>query len=177
VSLINCLIRALNSIYIQAYHLPITEYSHFVGYSVAVYTCLTTFLAKDGGWKDDGGKLRGWGNWLKNCEKGRNNFSADMCKGMEDFLPTLKTHFTKHKGGGKSLEGLDKTSLIPVFWTNHDGNGGNLPEDLDGGSKATRWWVGGKRAEWWKFSTCGFDGWPREVRFAGPRWTVEQRRI
>jgi hypothetical protein len=71
------------------------------------------------------------------------------------------------------LEDLDKISQIPVFWTNHDvtfGNerGGGLPDELDGGSEATRWWVGRRKTEWWKFSTCGFDGRPREVRFLGP---------
>jgi hypothetical protein len=98
---------------------------------VATYQCLVAVLEGD---------------------KGRNGFSAAMYKGMmDDFLPVLKTHFGKEEGNGEGLEGLDKTSQIPVFWTNDDvtyGDGGvRLSRSLDKGSKGTRWWVGRKKAE------------------------------
>jgi hypothetical protein len=169
----NCLIRALNSIYVQAPHIPITEYSNFVNYSLATYKCLLVVL--DGKLERDGGKLSEWGNWLKSCKKGRNNFSKDICLGMmNDFLPTLKTYMTstptqsRKDGSGNELQDLDRTTQIPLFWTNHDGafgKGDGLPEGLDGGSRAMRWWIGRKKAEWWKFSTSGFGGRAREVRF------------
>lgn len=27
-----------------------------------------------------------------------------------------------------------------------------------------RWWVGRRKAEWWKFSACGFHGLPKELK-------------
>jgi hypothetical protein len=155
---------------VQAPHIPITEYSHFVNYSLATYYCLLVLL--EGKLERDGGKLSEWGNWLKSCEKGRNNFSKDICLGMmNDFLPTLKTYIiststqSRKDGSGKQWQSLDRTTQVPLFWTNHDVAFGGLPEGLDGGSKATRWWIGRKKAEGWKLSTYGFGGRACEVRF------------
>lgn len=169
-TLFNCLIRALNSIYIQAPHIPIAEYTNFVAYSLATYQCLFALL----GATFDGHEMAiEWGNYLQSCASHRNNFSPGICQGMmEGFMPSLRTHIGAPRATSNVSKGyvsLDKTTQLPALWTNHDATSESVPQMLPEGlgpeGKTMRWWVGRKKAEWWKFSSCGFDGLPRELRF------------
>lgn len=104
----NIFIRALNSIYLQAPHIPHSEYSDFTTYSLAICRCfvahdtpgkstLFTELARKSGerqfvsgHKEFDKPLRIRGNWLESCNSGKNNFSPVMCCNfMDDFLPGL----------------------------------------------------------------------------------------
>jgi hypothetical protein len=107
----NCLIRALNSVYLQAPHLPLREYSNFSAYSLAVYNGLKAYdpsneytffsdLARETGETSFmkghlafGPGLLAWGNWLESIAARRNNFNPEMCRAlMDDFLPALHLH-------------------------------------------------------------------------------------
>ncbi|KAF1829500.1 hypothetical protein BDW02DRAFT_573917 [Decorospora gaudefroyi] len=166
----NCLIRALNSVYIQAPHVPITEYMNFVGYCFAVYECVVATQPHS---IAEGGpnKLSEWGNWLSSCATKRNNFSPGMCRGMmDDFFFTLHSAFQNNQDNTerkKGSEGLDRVNQVPVIWVNYDKKDGALPDVLKGGGKVRKWWIERKRAGWWKFGTCD-GGVGREVRFGAP---------
>lgn len=163
----NCLIRALNSIYIQAPHVPMVEYANLVSYCLATYQCLLAQLGTGFTKEGEDAKLAAWGNWLESCAAKRNNFSTEMCKSMmDDFMPTLHEHLSTHNNEENGKMGLDSSTQIPIFWTNHDVTTEHeLPRGLAPDSKAIRWWIGRKKTEWWKFSTCGFNGLPRELKF------------
>jgi len=163
----NCLIRALNSIYIQAPHVPLIEYANLVSYCLATYQCLIAQLGT--AFREEGGdaRLAEWGNWLESCASKRNNFSTEMCKSMmDDFMPALHTQLSIPRDDESAKLGLNSSTQVPVFWTNHDVTSElQLPRGLAPDSKAIRWWTGRKKADWWKFSTCGFNGLPRELKF------------
>jgi hypothetical protein len=111
----NCIIRALNSIYLQAPHVPASEHANFIAYSLATYQGLMahhdgeehTFfpelehLTGETGLMDENvdghrefdTKLGEWGHWLEACKAGTKTFSATTCLSMMDvFLPALHTH-------------------------------------------------------------------------------------
>ncbi|KAF2864909.1 hypothetical protein BDV95DRAFT_508236 [Massariosphaeria phaeospora] len=183
----NCIIRALNSIYLQAPHVPISEYRNFVAYCLAAYAGLsaqhsTTHnfffpelerLTGEQGLMNGGNdaQLRAfergfaaWGNWLKSVDARRNNFSQDMCRSMmEDFMAPLNAQLHEQVRGG-----LSKTAQLPVFSVNHDATyeGGlhSCPVPM---SWTQRIVFGRRNSEWWKFGTCGFDGRPRASKFMG----------
>ncbi|EFQ94537.1 hypothetical protein CFE70_004344 [Pyrenophora teres f. teres 0-1] len=169
----NCLIRALNSIYIQAPHVPMIEHANLVSYCLATYQCLLAQLGtmfqkeKEEEEKEEDAKVAEWGNWLESCAAKRNNFSTEMCKSMmDDFMPALHKKLSTAHNEETGNMGLDSNTQVPIFWTNHDVTSENqLPRGLAPNSKATRWWIGRKKANWWKFSTCGFNGLPRELKF------------
>jgi hypothetical protein len=90
---------------------------------------------------------------------------------MDSFLPApYILRSTPHIGGatGKGYVSLDKTTQLPASWINHDDISENGLQDLPYGlgpeSKTMTWWMGRKKAEWWKFSAYGFDGLPRELK-------------
>ncbi|KAF2641954.1 hypothetical protein P280DRAFT_489333 [Massarina eburnea CBS 473.64] len=113
----NTLIRALNSIYIQAPHVPVPQYANFVKYSLAAHAALTAHTRfeqalfspepehapAEPGLVDatDGEQRRGfvvgvaaWGNWLRSIGERKNNFSGDMCVAlMDDFVASVARHF------------------------------------------------------------------------------------
>jgi len=175
----NCLIRALNSIYIQAPHVPLIEYANLVSYCLATYQCLIAQLGtaprqeeeeeekEEEEEEGNDAKLAEWGRWLESCAAKRNNFSTEMCKSMmDDFMPALHTQLSIPRNDKSAKMSLDSCTQVPVFWTNHDITSElPLPRGLAPDSKAIRWWTGRKKADWWKFSTCGFNGLPRELKF------------
>jgi hypothetical protein len=70
------------------------------------------------------------------------------------------------------MGGLSKTEVLPVLWLNHDVTfEGGIHRGFPPVPAAVRWVLrevcGRWNAEWWKFSTCGFDGRPRELAFLG----------
>jgi hypothetical protein len=74
--------------------------------------------------------------------------------------------------GDMVMGSLSKTQTLPVFFLNHDVTyEGGLHADFPPLPAPVRWvlregfprW----KAEWWKFSTCGYDGRPRELAFLG----------
>ncbi|EDU43516.1 hypothetical protein PtrSN002B_003165 [Pyrenophora tritici-repentis] len=167
IAVCNCLIRALNSIYIQAPHVPMIEYANLVSYCLATYQCLLAQLGTTFQKEEEDARLAEWGNWLESCAARRNNFSTEMCKSMmDDFMPVLHKKLSTPRNEETGKMGLDSNTQVPIFWTNHDVTSENqLPRGLAPDTKAIRWWIGRKKADWWKFSTCGFNGLPRELKF------------
>ncbi|KAH7066936.1 hemerythrin HHE cation binding domain-containing protein [Paraphoma chrysanthemicola] len=111
----NCIIRALNSIYLQAPHVPASQHANFVAYSLAVYQGLMahhdgeehTFfpeleeLTGETGLMDENveghrafdTKLGQWGIWLETCKASKQSFDAAKCVSMMDsFIPSLHAH-------------------------------------------------------------------------------------
>lgn len=111
----NCIIRALNSIYLQSPHLPTSEYFNFTHYCLATYQCLcahhdgeeSTFFpeieritgeaglmdANVQGHRDFDTHFNEWGTWLQSVEKGEREFEAKTCNAMMDkFMPPLAAH-------------------------------------------------------------------------------------
>ncbi|KAF1954692.1 hypothetical protein CC80DRAFT_416794 [Byssothecium circinans] len=186
----NALIRALNSIYIRAPHVPITDYPNFMKYCLAAHEALTTYLQAEAEVfipeleRQTGvpGLLRAnaehhrafsvgiaaWGNWLSSIATRKNNFSPDMCRTlMDDFLPALATHFNDGVAGVL----LSRTKTLPVLWANHDGEfeggGSRLFPQLSG---VTGWGLrnmGRVNKEVWVYGTVGLNGRARVLRYAG----------
>jgi hypothetical protein len=197
----NALIRAINSIYIQAPHVPISEHNNFVAYCLATYKGMlaleTVWLKNIEQRTGDTGLARtydasvtAWGNWIESTSQRKNNFSPDMCISMmDDFVPALQAFWNV-----KSMEiigvpsrypqlnisdmwaeekrsllgGLSKTKVLPVFLLNHDeSSSGEFPEINGVRMWAAREVCARQNGEWWKFSTVGFGGEIREVRYVG----------
>jgi hypothetical protein len=211
----NCIIRALNSIYMQAPHIPAAEHTNFVKYCMATYQGLTShhhgeekhFFPEIERLTGDKGLMEAnveqhkvfetsfvaWGDWLQLVDSHKTDFRPDMCLSlMDDFIPSLSTHLSdeiatltslsRYSGmldlralmkaeAEKTMGGMSKTGVLPVFFLNHDCNfeGGwhNFPEM----PAAVRWVLrslcGRWHGEWWKFSTVTFDGRPRALMFTG----------
>jgi hypothetical protein len=206
----NSLIRALNSIYIQCPHVPMSEYPNFTAYTLATYhglqaydnsnehTFFSELARRTGetrfmqGHRAFDASLCTWGNWLESIANRRNNFNPDMCRAMmDDFLPALHAHMHvvpecllyvsqferrdldvsrlagEHRE--KVFGGMSRTREMPVFVMNHDEGFGGGGQGFLGKSKLEMWVLrevcARKFGEWWKFSTVGFDGKSREVRF------------
>ena len=209
----NCIIRAINSIYIQAPHMPVTEYRHFVKYCLATHEGLTAhhdgeeeiFFPEIERMTGEHGLMApsisqhhafakgftAWANWLKSIEARKNNFSPDMCRSlMDDFIPPLAAHLHDEiafvlslarfgskldlralgkKEGDLVMARLSKTKVLPVFMLNHDA-------EFEGGWHAfppvpriVRWVLrsvfGRWEAKWWVFSTVGYDGRARALKY------------
>lgn len=212
----NCLIRALNSIYIQAPHIPITEFPNFISYCLATYQGLckhhdseetilfpaiekltgTTGLTTENvqGHRDFKEKLGSWGKWLESCHNKKNNFSAQICTSMmDDFMPLLAAHYAAEiptllalkrfddkkidllalakEEGEKVMGGMSKTRLLPVFLLNHDCTFENGAHAFPSVPAPVRWVLrsvcGRVQSAWWQFSTVGYDGNPRELKYLG----------
>jgi hypothetical protein len=107
----NCLIRALNSIYVQAPHIPLSEYNNFTTYALATYRGLVAHDPSSGNslfsalerltgndrytqhHAEFDTPLTAWGNWLQSIASKKNNFSPDICRSMmDDFMPALHEH-------------------------------------------------------------------------------------
>lgn len=211
----NCLTRALNSIYIQAPHIPSSENKNFINYCLATYQGLKahhngeeTFLfpglekmagttglmeANVQGHRDFEAGMSEWGVWLTSCKADPFSFSPSLCKIMLDaFVPALSAHLAAEiptllslapygdkidllglmkKDGEKVMGGMSKTTQLPIFLTNHDVTWENGIHDFPPLPPPVRWVLrevaARKKASWWKFSTCGFDGRPRELKWKG----------
>ena len=151
----NCIVRALNSIYIQAPHVPMSEYNNFIAYCLSAYDCLSAYLKTN-----LDAKSKEWGNWLRSIASKRNNFNPEICRGMmDDFMPSLSTALGSSRANVATfLSGLDKATQLPVLLFNHD-------PSVEGGVHAfpkAGWWTvhvhARKKKEWWKFGTVGGDG-------------------
>jgi hypothetical protein len=181
----NALIRAINSIYIQAPQIPLAEYNNFVAYCLATYQGLLALdniltKSKGAGCHDD--SVKAWGHWIQSISAHKNNFSPEMCVGlMDDFMPSLQTQFETQSADQAAREsskmrsaerdrvlgGMSKTTLLPVLLMNHDeafgGGRSRFPGTKGVGMMVAR--AGArKNAEWWKFSTVGGGG-KREIRY------------
>ncbi|EAT90251.1 hypothetical protein SNOG_02039 [Parastagonospora nodorum SN15] len=156
------IIRALNSIYIQAPSIPLSSSFHFTTYCLTIYRCLTAYdspeLARITGetqvTPELDAPLRAWGAWLESCAARRNNFSGVICRDfMDEFIPGLQWHFTalsgRMSGSGnvdammkahmeKVFGGMSKTEELPAMLCNHDGTMGEFSEGLSGWE---RWMV------------------------------------
>jgi hypothetical protein len=117
----NCIIRALNSIYLQAPFVPTREHQNFLAYAHATYLGLT--MHHDGeeemffpelekrtgekgimesnvqGHRDFDKQFDAWGKWLERCmasakdKKEVEQFDASKCRAMmEAFMPPLSEH-------------------------------------------------------------------------------------
>jgi hypothetical protein len=146
----NALIRALNSIYIQSPHIPLSEYTHFSSYALATYLSIvardsSSLFSEIACQMTDNTPLRAfdtpltaWGNWLKSISSQKVNFSAEICRGMmDDLMSTLHQYFQSVVQGimqvserdvDKVMEeyrngvfgNMSKTEVFPVFVLNHD---------------------------------------------------------
>lgn len=74
--------------------------------------------------------------------------------------------------GDKAMGGMSKTTQLPLFLLNHDTTFESgihsfppvpAPMLFMLRSVFGRW-----QRQWWQFSTCGYDGLPRELKFLGP---------
>ncbi|KAF2247120.1 hemerythrin HHE cation binding domain-containing protein, partial [Trematosphaeria pertusa] len=205
----NCVVRAFNSIYLQAPHIPVSEYANFVHYCIAAYDGLKAhhegeeahFFPEIERITGEKGLMEvnveqhhafekgfnAWGKWLKDIEARKNNFSPDMCRSlMDDFVAPLSTHLNDEIAtllslarfgdkldlramckaeADKVMGGLGKTTQLPVFFLNHDtefeGGVHNFPPIPPPVRWVLREVCGRWNREWWKFSSCGFDGRPR----------------
>ncbi|KAF2828161.1 hypothetical protein CC86DRAFT_454820 [Ophiobolus disseminans] len=168
----NCIIRAIDSIYNQAPHVPMKEHNNFTAYCLAAYQGLDAYLKTREVWADAvaQAKLKEWGNWLRSIASKRNNFNPEMCRGMmNDFMPSLSSYFSRLTTASFStafLDTLDKATQLPVFLWNHD-------TSFEGGVRAFPkggWWTrkvaARKNKGWWKFGTVESNGEAREVRFS-----------
>lgn len=133
-----------------------------------------------------------WGAYLHSIDEGKTTFTPSACMPLlMDFFKDLQTHFIKHvhnltrldaftalqtkvaynledtanAQNRKTFRALGWRGLKPVFLSNHDMTGEmELPDGLKPGivAKLCR---GTKTLNSWQFSTCGFDGQPRELKF------------
>jgi hypothetical protein len=107
----NCLVRALNSICLQAPHVPLNMHGNFFAYCLATYhgliahdrpkeytffgeltrqTGVTLFMC---GLLDFDKPLAAWGTWLQSIANERYIFSANGCRSlMSRFMPALHDH-------------------------------------------------------------------------------------
>lgn len=78
-----------------------------------------------------------------------------------DITATMKEHREK------VFRRMRKTKELPVSMVNHDPAMGEFPKGM---GMVERWVLRNvcakKNREWWKFSTMGFDGVKRELRYA-----------
>ncbi|KAH6644840.1 hypothetical protein C7974DRAFT_299676 [Boeremia exigua] len=111
----NCVIRALNCIYIQSPHVPASEHTNFLSFSLATHTGLTlhhdgeesiffpelqkltgeTTLMQDNiaGHRAFEAPFAAWGAWLNTCLAGTTRFSAARNTALMDaFIPPLTAH-------------------------------------------------------------------------------------
>lgn len=110
----NCIIRSLNSIYIQSAHVPGTEVTNFVNYSLATYRGLVahhdgeeahffpdleratgeTGLMEENvdGHRAFDDKFGAWGTWLETCLAGTQWSHARNVALMDAFIPPLQEH-------------------------------------------------------------------------------------
>jgi|SRR6186713_2615099 len=111
----NCIIRAMNSIYIQAPLIPSSEYKSFISYSLSVFQGLGAhhggeeeiFFPELEKWTGEKGimdtniaqheafhtSLLAWGKWLENVAKTPANFDGHECTTlMDQFIAPLSTH-------------------------------------------------------------------------------------
>ncbi|KAF2034083.1 hypothetical protein EK21DRAFT_43314, partial [Setomelanomma holmii] len=143
----DCIIRALNSIYLQAPHIPASEYPNFIAYSLAAYRGLCAHhageeemfspelerLTGEQGLMDenvDGHRrfhnaLGEWDAWLEAYQKNEQRFDAERCiRMMDSFMPArfpdLDLRKMMKEEGEKVLGSMSKTDLLPVFLLNHD---------------------------------------------------------
>lgn len=214
----NCIIRALNSIYIQAPHVPASQYPNFISYSLSVYQGLTmhhdgeeeTFFplieeltgekglmdANVQGHRDFDTNFNAWGKWLEECSSPttKTTFSPTTCIAMMDaFISPLSDHLAAEiptllalsrfedkkldllaimdEEGKKVMGGMSKTTQLPMFLLNHDttfeGGIHNFPPVPAPVKFVLREVCGRWQSAWWQFSTVGFDGFPREVKYRG----------
>jgi hypothetical protein len=146
----NALIHALNSIHIQAPHIPLLEYTHFSSYALAtdlglaahdsssLFNEIARQMTDNTPLRTFDTPLTAWGNWLKSISSRKNNFSAEICRGMmDDFMSTLHQYFQSIVQGiiqvserhvdkvmkeyNKGVFGnMCRTEVLPVFVLNHD---------------------------------------------------------
>lgn len=211
----NCVLRALNSIYLQAPNVPASEHAHFVKYCNATFIGLAAHhdgeeafffpeierITGEKGIMDvnveqhksfhDG--FEEWGKWIQSIDAKKDTFDGAKCISLMDtFLPPLAEHLRAEiptlaalskygdvlklqpllaEEGEKTLGGLHKTQITPVFFLNHD-------TTFEGGWHSfpplpapVRWVLrslcGRRHKEWWQFSTVGFNGLPRELKYLG----------
>ncbi|KAF2259918.1 hypothetical protein CC78DRAFT_536757 [Lojkania enalia] len=210
----NCIIRALNSIYLQAPHIQPSDHKSFIAYCLAAHDGLQAhhdgeeefFFPKiehitgrkglmDGNVQQHEAFHSGfhaWGQWLQDARSGKTEFDGEKCVALMDaFVAPLSTHLADEiptllalsqfgasldlkslskAEGDKVMGGLSKTAQLPIFFVNHD-------ETFEGGIHSfppipppVKWVLrqcGRWNADWWKFGSVGFDGFPRELRFRG----------
>lgn len=111
----NCIIRALNSIYIQAPHIPVSQHQNFTRYCIATaqglsahhdgeektfFPALERLTGETGlmdanvqGHRDFDTAFGAWAVWLESCAAAKQGFSAETCRSMMDsFMPPLAAH-------------------------------------------------------------------------------------
>jgi hypothetical protein len=131
----NTLIRAINSIYIQAPHIPLSEYTHFSSYALATYLGLaahdsSSLFSEIARQMTDNTPLRAfdtpltaWGNWLKSIPSRKNNFSAKICRGMMDhFMSTLHQYFQSVVQGIIQVSERDVDKVMKEYRNGVSGN-------------------------------------------------------
>jgi hypothetical protein len=135
-------------------------------------------------------RVTAWGNWIQSISQQKNNFSSDMCVSMmNDFMPALQAlldvksmdvigvwprymhlDITEMWDAEKQrvFGEMSKTKVLPVFWLNHDEAFGEEFPKIEGlGMWIAREVCARRNKRWWKFSTVGFGGGRREVRYVG----------
>ncbi|KAF2683754.1 hypothetical protein K458DRAFT_42110 [Lentithecium fluviatile CBS 122367] len=136
-----------------------------------------------------------WGNWLYLIDSKKNTFSASTCVTlMDDFLVPLSTHLSDEietlvslqkysdvldikammeAEGQKVMGSMSKTTQLPCFFLNHDPSFEGAWHSFPPVPPPLRWFLRSVcsrwHGEWWKFSTVGFDGRARELRFRGEK--------
>jgi hypothetical protein len=212
----NCIIRAFNSIYLQAPFVPLSSHTAFIHYMHAAFTGLCAHhdgeedfffpqLEKMTGEKglmeanvqqhaDFHSGFEEWGKWLGELRAGTGKFDGAKCRQMMDaFVGPLSTHLHDEiptilslarfgdkvdlkalcKAEGDMVMGsLNKTTVLPVFFCNHDltyeeGLHASFPPIPAPVIWVLREGFGRWNRDYWKFATCGFDGRPRELAFLG----------
>ncbi|PSN74859.1 hypothetical protein BS50DRAFT_479999, partial [Corynespora cassiicola Philippines] len=146
----NCLIRAFNSIYIQAPHVPASEHKSFVAYCLAAHAGLASHhrgeeayffpeierksgeegvmevnVAQHKAFKN---RFGAWGQWLQSVEQGREKFSSDKCRALMDgFIAPLAQHLTEEIASLLSLSKFgDKVDLRALSKVDGDNVMGSL---------------------------------------------------
>jgi hemerythrin-like domain-containing protein len=111
----NCIIRAFNSIYIQAPHIPAAEHKNFIAYMTATWQGLEAHhdgeedfffpeierLSGEKGLMDGNVKqheafhsgFHAWGEWLASLREGKEEYSGAKCRALLDaFVTPLSVH-------------------------------------------------------------------------------------
>lgn len=90
----------------------------------------------------------------------------NTCK---EFPVSFYAQWKEHRE--KIFGSMSKTELLPLFLMNHDstfdGVSHGFPKTSLLPGRILRELYGRKHAEWWKFSTVGFDGKKRKVKYLG----------
>jgi hypothetical protein len=139
-----------------------------------------------------------WGQYLESIWASKDTFSPAICMSLlKEFFPRLNSHFANQidnynnfddftkRGWDERKVFIDFVALADdqiagiarclgrgnkraVFWTNHDSTGNmDLPQELRSFIGISKWF--NKKCEVWQFSTCDFDGNPRELKFLGKK--------